>query len=120
MQQFARVITDTGIVPVIIESGKHLDLRPIVPDITSDVIAGGALTKADTTRLIPLRGDLKYVAPIGGLRQIAATGFNYKKHIEDFKMKPPTEPEVFLKAITSLTGPSGPIFWGPNPGVKLD
>jgi 2,4-didehydro-3-deoxy-L-rhamnonate hydrolase len=120
MQQFARVITDTSIVPVIIESGKHLDLRPIVPDITSDVIAGGALTKVDTTRLIPLRGDLKYVAPIGGLRQIAATGFNYKKHIEDFKMKPPTEPEVFLKAITSLTGPSDPILRGPNPGVKLD
>jgi 2,4-diketo-3-deoxy-L-fuconate hydrolase len=120
MQQFARVITDTGVVPVILKGGEHLDLRPIVPDITSEVIESGALTKVDTARLIPLHGDLTYVAPIGGVRQIPATGFNYKKHIEEFKMKPPTEPEVFLKAITSLTGPSDPIFRGPNPGVKLD
>jgi 2,4-diketo-3-deoxy-L-fuconate hydrolase len=120
MQQFARVITDTGVVPVILKGGEHLDLRPIVPDITSDMIASGALTKVDTARLIPLGGDFTYVAPIGGVRQIPATGFNYKKHIEEFKMKPPTEPEVFLKALTSLTGPSDPIFRGPNPGVKLD
>ncbi len=39
MQQFARVLTDSGVVPVIVEGGKHLDLRPIVPDITPDVIA---------------------------------------------------------------------------------
>jgi 2,4-didehydro-3-deoxy-L-rhamnonate hydrolase len=119
-QQFARVLTASGVVPVILKGGGHLDLRPIVPDITSDVIAGGALTKVDTAGLIPLRGDFTYVAPIAGVRQIPATGFNYKKHIEEFKMKPPTEPEVFLKAITSLTGPSDPIFRGPNPGVKLD
>jgi 5-carboxymethyl-2-hydroxymuconate isomerase len=35
-------------------------------------------------------------------------------------MKPPTEPEVFLKAISSLTGPFDPIFRGPNQGVRLD
>jgi len=27
---------------------------------------------------------------------------------------------VFLKAISSLTGPFNPIFRGPNQGVKLD
>ena len=35
-------------------------------------------------------------------------------------MKPPTEPEVFLKGIGSLTGPFDPISRGPNKGVKLD
>jgi 2,4-diketo-3-deoxy-L-fuconate hydrolase len=35
-------------------------------------------------------------------------------------MKPPTEPEVFLKASTSLIGPLDPISRGPNVGVKLD
>jgi 2,4-didehydro-3-deoxy-L-rhamnonate hydrolase len=35
-------------------------------------------------------------------------------------MKPPTEPEVFLKAIGSLAGPFDPISRGPNQGVKLD
>ena len=35
-------------------------------------------------------------------------------------MKPPTEPEVFLKAVTSLAGPDDQISRGPNPGTKLD
>ncbi|TCL74902.1 fumarylacetoacetate hydrolase family protein [Rhizobium sp. BK251] len=120
MQQFARVLTGQGAVPVILKGNVHLDLRPIVSDITPDTIAGGALTEVDTSRLVPVNGDFTYLAPINGVRQIAATGFNYKKHIEEFKMKPPTEPEVFLKAISSLTGPLDPIFRGPNQGVKLD
>ena len=35
-------------------------------------------------------------------------------------MTPPTEPEVFLKAVSSLTGPLDPISRGPNQGAKLD
>ena len=111
---------DKGVVPVILKGEQPLDLRPIVPDITADVLAGGALANVDTSRLSPLAGDFTYLAPIDGIRQIAATGFNYKKHIEEFHMKPPTEPEVFLKGIGSLTGPFDPIFRGPNKGVKLD
>lgn len=120
MQQFARVLTEKGVIPVILKGNDHLDLRPIVSDITPDAIAGGALTSVDTSRLSPVSGGATYLAPINGIRQVAATGFNYKKHIEEFKMKVPTEPEVFLKAITSLTGPFDPISRGGNQGVKLD
>jgi 2,4-didehydro-3-deoxy-L-rhamnonate hydrolase len=120
MQQFARVLTDKGIVPVILRANEHLDLRPILSDITPDSISDNALINIDTTRLSPVSGQFSYLAPIGGIRQIAATGFNYKKHIEEFHMKPPTEPEVFLKAITSLTGPQDSVSRGPNQGVRLD
>ncbi len=118
MQQFARILTDRGAVPVVLKGSNLLDLRPIVSDISPDAIASGALASVDTTRLSPVAGDFTYLAPIIGIRQIAATGFNYKKHIEEFKMKPPTEPEVFLKAVSSLTGPFDPIFRGPNQGVE--
>jgi 2,4-diketo-3-deoxy-L-fuconate hydrolase len=120
MQQFARILTDKGVVPVILQGDKHLDLRPIVSDITPDVIAGGVLTRVDTAGLSPVGGRFTYLAPIDGIRQVAATGFNYKKHIEEFKMKPPTEPEVFLKGVGSLTGPFDPISRGSNDGTKLD
>jgi len=120
MQQFARIHTDKGAVPVILKGKQHLDLRPIVSDISPDAIAGGALTRVDTSRLSPISGPFTYLAPISGIRQVAATGFNYRKHIEEFKMKPPTEPEVFLKAMSSLTGPFDPISRGGNNGVKLD
>jgi 5-carboxymethyl-2-hydroxymuconate isomerase len=120
MQQFARIRTKDSIVPVILKDGEHLDLRPLAPDITPDAIASGVLNGVDAGRLRPVSGDFAYLAPINGVRQVAATGFNYKKHIEEFKMTPPTEPEVFLKASTSLTGPNDPISRGPNAGVKLD
>jgi 2,4-didehydro-3-deoxy-L-rhamnonate hydrolase len=120
MQQFARLLTDNGTIPVVLRGNEHLDLRPVISDITPETIGGDALLKVDTTRLSPIAGEFTYLAPIDGIRQIAATGFNYKKHIEEFHMKPPTEPEVFLKATSSLTGPSDPISRGPNKGVKLD
>jgi 2,4-didehydro-3-deoxy-L-rhamnonate hydrolase len=120
MQQFARVLTGDGIVPVLLKGKEHLDLRPLVPDITPDAIAAGRLANVDMTGLSPIHGAFTYLAPINGVRQVAATGFNYKKHIEEFKMTPPTEPEVFLKAVSSLTGPLDPISRGSNQGVKLD
>jgi 2,4-didehydro-3-deoxy-L-rhamnonate hydrolase len=120
MQQFARVFTGTEVVPVVLKGNEHLDLRPVVSDITPDAIASGALANFDTARLSAINEDFTYLAPIDGVRQIAATGFNYRKHIAEFKMQPPTEPEVFLKAIGSLAGPLDPISRGPNQGVKLD
>jgi hypothetical protein len=120
MQQFARVRTNKGVVPVIFKGEQLLDLRPLVSDITADAIASGALANVDTSRLSPVTGEFTHLAPIEGIRQIAATGFNYKQHIEEFHMKPPAEPEVFLKGIGSLTGPFDPISRGPNKGVKLD
>jgi hypothetical protein len=114
MQQFARVFTGKEVVPVVLKGNEHLDLRPVVSDITPETIARGALANVDTARLSAINGDFTYLAPIDGVRQIAATGFNYKKHIAEFKMKPPTEPEVFLKAIGSLAGPIRPDFPRPQ------
>lgn len=120
MQQFGRVLTEGGIVTVILKGDQPLDLRPLVSDITPEAIASGALVDVDTARLAPVDEAVTYLAPIDGIRQVAATGFNYRKHIAEFNMNPPAEPEVFLKAIGSLCGPTDPILRGPNPDVKLD
>ena len=34
---------------------------------------------------------MHHLAPIHGVRQIPATGFNYKKHIQELKVPIPTE-----------------------------
>ncbi len=120
MQQFARVLTENGVIPVILRGDEHLDLRPIVSDITPDAIASGVLTAVIQPgyRNFVARSDIsRRSTACGRSRPPASTT---KKHIEEFKMKPPTEPEVFLKAITSLTGPDDPVSRGPNPGTKLD
>src|ERR1700748_1088025 len=120
MQKFARVQQGNAITPVLVSDAGLLNLLPLVSDITPETIASGVLTDVDTTALKPLAGEVHYLAPIHGIRQIPATGFNYKKHIEEMKVSTPTEPEVFLKSMFSLTGPFDPIRRGPNAGVKLD
>jgi len=120
MQQFARVRVREAIIPVILHGETPLDLRPVVSDIMPETIASGALTSVDINRLSPVSGDFTYEAPIAGVRQIPATGFNYRKHIEELHVAMPTEPEVFLKAVGSLTGPFDPIHRGRYPDIKLD
>jgi 2,4-diketo-3-deoxy-L-fuconate hydrolase len=120
MQQFVRVQQGRAVIPGLVGDAGLLDLRSLVSDITPETIATGVLANVDTARLEPVAGDVRYLAPISGTRQIPATGFNYKKHIEEMKVPAPAEPEVFLKSILSLTGPFDPVRLGPNPGVKLD
>ncbi len=120
MKQFARVQQGNSVIPVFVSGTELLDLRSLIPDITPETIASGILREFDTTSLKPLAGEVAYLAPVDGIRQIPATGFNYKKHIQELKVPTPTEPEVFLKSMLSVTGPFDPIRRGPNPGVKLD
>jgi 2,4-didehydro-3-deoxy-L-rhamnonate hydrolase len=120
MQQFARVQQGNSVIPAVVSGDGLLDLRPLVSDITPDTIGSGLLAQVNAAILKPIAGGVTYLAPIHGIRQIPATGFNYKKHIEELKVPTPTEPEVFLKSMLSLTGPFDPISRGPNQGVKLD
>jgi len=80
MQQFGRILTEDGVVPVMFDRNQPLDLRTLVSDITPDVIASGALADVDTAHLSAVDGSVTYLAPIDGIRQVAATGFNYRKH----------------------------------------
>jgi 2,4-didehydro-3-deoxy-L-rhamnonate hydrolase len=120
MQQFVRVQQGNAVIPGLVSDAGLLDLRPLVSDITPETIASGALTRVNAVSLKPVAGEVRYLAPISGIRQIPATGFNYKKHIEEMKVPAPTEPEVFLKSMSSLTGPFDPISRGPNRGGELD
>jgi 2,4-didehydro-3-deoxy-L-rhamnonate hydrolase len=120
MQRFVRVQQGNAVIPAIVSDTGLLDLRPLISDISPEAIASGVLTNVNTASLTPLVGDARYLTPIRGIRQIPATGFNYKKHIEELKVPAPTEPEVFLKSMLSVTGPFDALRRGPNAGVKLD
>jgi 2,4-didehydro-3-deoxy-L-rhamnonate hydrolase len=104
----------------VVSGGGLLDVRPLVSDITPDTIGSGVLAQVNVAVLKPIAGNGTYLAPVQGIGQIPATGFNYKKHIEELNVPAPTEPEVFLKSMFSLTGPFDPVSRGPNPGVKPD
>jgi len=119
MQQFARIRHGESIIPVLVAGNSVLDLRRIVPDITPETIASGALTQVDARGLATIQGDFSYLAPITGVRQVPATGFNYKRHIAELQVPTPTEPEVFLKSVLSLTGPFDPVRRGPTVSANI-
>ena len=48
-------------------------------------------------------------APIEHPRQIFAVGFNYRDHSKELQTKLPSEPNIFTKFVSSLTGPSTTI-----------
>jgi len=57
--------------------------------------------------------------PVGGIPKIVAIGQNYLNHIREMGYEPPAEPVIFLKAISSLSGPTDPIV-KPKTSTKLD
>jgi hypothetical protein len=83
MQQFVRVQQGSDVIPGLVNGTGMLDLRPLVSDITPQTIAGGALNDMNAARLEPITGEACILSPIFGTRQIPATRFNYKKHIEE-------------------------------------
>lgn len=53
----------------------------------------------------PLPQGARIGSPVSAPRQIVGVGLNYHSHIRHSGLKTPTEPGVFAKFLTSLTGP---------------
>ena len=51
-----------------------------------------------------VQGTPRIGVPVAGIRQVVAIGLNYKQHAAESNMAIPTEPVVFFKAITSISG----------------
>ncbi len=105
MQQFVRVLQGEAVIPALVGENGLLDLRSLIADITPETIASGVLNEVKPATLSPLAGDVQYLAPIGGVRQIPATGFNYKKHIEEMKHRNTAEkPDPHVRATRQPAG----------------
>jgi 2-keto-4-pentenoate hydratase/2-oxohepta-3-ene-1,7-dioic acid hydratase in catechol pathway len=92
-------------------------VRYIFADKTSyGIVEDGLLHPCDGnpyTGLIRLSTDLdldavKLLAPVDP-PNIFCLGLNYKKHAEETGIAPPSEPLIFIKATTALSGPGDPI-----------
>lgn len=99
--------------PGLIDSaGKLRDLSGVIPDLGGDVLlpAGLASLKAlDPATLPGVSGAPRLGAPVAGVGKIVAIGLNYSDHAAESNLPVPTEPVIFMKAVTSLTGPDDPV-----------
>ena len=102
--------------------GRIRDLSSIVSHIDSSLLAPGRLehlSRFDPVKLPLVRGTPRLGVPYTGIGKFIGIGLNYSDHASEAGMQVPTEPIVFLKATTSITGPSDGIVL-PKGSTKVD
>lgn len=87
------------------------------PELTS---AADALAALDTQTLGGGVVDPAFLAPIVAPGKLMAIGLNYADHIRETNSTPPSNPILFMKANTSLTGPEDDIIVDPQMTAMAD
>lgn len=103
-------------------TGTIRDLSAHVTDITPDVLSPAGLARIaaiDPASLPAVEGSPRYGVPINGVRKFIAVGLNFADHAAESNLPIPTEPVLFTKAISCLTGPNDPVMI-PKDSVKTD
>ena len=98
------------------------DLSGLLPDIGPAQLSPpslAALRSLDLSTLPIVRGSPRLGAPVGSVGKMICLGLNYLDHAREVNKEPPTEPQIFNKAINSLCGPNDPII-RPLNSAKLD
>lgn len=100
--------------PAILDSnGKARDLSGVVPDITSETLAGGALAaigKADIDSLPLVPEGARIGACVGRVGNFIAIGLNYADHAKETNSPIPEEPIIFNKAPSCICGPNDQVI----------
>ncbi len=102
--------------------GRIRDLSSIVSHIDSNLLTPSRLehlSRFDPVKLPLVRGTPRLGVPYTGIGKFIAIGLNYSDHAAEAGMPVPSEPIVFLKATTSITGPNDGIVL-PRGSTKVD
>ncbi|WP_428000562.1 fumarylacetoacetate hydrolase family protein [Acidovorax sp.] len=92
--------------------GVLRDLSMLLPDLGPAQLNPrtlAALAAIDATRLPAVEGMPRLGCPVGGVGKIVCVGLNYADHAAEAGMQAPAEPVLFMKAITSLSGPNDDV-----------
>jgi 2-keto-4-pentenoate hydratase/2-oxohepta-3-ene-1,7-dioic acid hydratase in catechol pathway len=99
--------------PGVIDSdGNIRDLSAVVPELTVATLA--TAQAADIASLPVVEGDPRYGVPVKGIGKIVAIGLNYEDHAIESNLPIPTEPMMFMKALSSLNGPNDEVVLPKN------
>ncbi|MFC4594537.1 fumarylacetoacetate hydrolase family protein [Sphingobium tyrosinilyticum] len=88
--------------------GRIRDLSGVVPDITPDTLRVASAVQLETLPLVD--GEPRYGVPVKGIGKIVAIGLNYEDHAIESNLPIPSEPVMFMKALSSLTGPNDEVM----------
>ncbi len=103
-------------------SGRIRDLSGHVPALDAASLRPDALARigAIAVEALPVvEGNPRLGIPYGGIGKFIAIGLNYADHAAESNLPIPSEPVLFTKAISCLTGSHDPIML-PRGSVKTD
>lgn len=92
--------------------GMPRDLSGIAATVDASAIGSGVLERlrdVDPANLPPITGHPRRGVPWKGIGKFVAIGLNYREHARESNLPIPTEPVVFLKANSSISGPDDDI-----------
>jgi 2-keto-4-pentenoate hydratase/2-oxohepta-3-ene-1,7-dioic acid hydratase in catechol pathway len=93
--------------------GVLRDLSGVVTDLAPASLGAEGLAKLaalDPKALPTVEGQPRYGVPLKGIGKIVAIGLNYEDHAIESGLPIPTEPVMFMKALSSLTGPNDEVM----------
>ena len=102
--------------------GQIHDLSALIDDLGPASLSDAALEEIAQIPLSELpivEGNPRIGVPVTGTGKIIAIGFNYVNHAAEMAVELPTEPLVFMKATSALTGPFDNVIQ-PRNAKKLD
>ncbi len=99
------------------DEGRLRSLAGVVEDIGPELLSDKALrklAKVDPASLPLVRGNPRFGVPLTGVGKFIGIGLNYADHASETGMPIPKEPIVFMKAVSSLSGPDDPVMLPPG------
>jgi 2,4-diketo-3-deoxy-L-fuconate hydrolase len=107
---------------IVDKSGNLRDLSSIQPRFNSNLLspdALAALEKIDVEALPAVEGKPRLGVPYDGISKFICIGLNYSDHAAEAGLAVPSEPIIFLKATSAISGPNDDII-EPRGSTKLD
>ena len=117
--KFLRITNNNITTPAVEVDNVIFDISPLVADISNQTIEKLLSMDIDINTLKKVEKYERIETPITGISKIICIGLNYVDHAKESGMKIPSEPVVFMKAISSITGPNDNVEI-PRNSVKTD
>src|SRR6185312_11838183 len=93
--------------------GVIRDLSGTIKDLTPDALAPEALDKLrklNPASLPAVSGNPRLGPCVAAVPKLVCVGLNYVDHAKEGGMPIPSEPVLFLKAVTSICGPNDDVM----------
>lgn len=103
-------------------AGNIRDLSGIVDDFAGGTVSIEALEEVravDVESLPVVNSDVRIGSCVASVPNFYCVGLNYARHAAETGMAPPSEPIIFSKATSALSGPFDPVVI-PKDSVKSD